>query len=123
MFDIGEMVEQVIDRGGGGDGVSIFGEAREGITGGCLGLLMSAGFFFAFFFLTLAIFTQADLYGFVITGAGFPVVLLLCVAGMVSPFVGVLWGLRGGQYNVTAHLGCFGISIILVIGIAIALSL
>ena len=50
-----------------------------------------------------------------------PLIFALCASGLASPFLGVMWGLRGGQYSVVQHFGCFVIYVGAILGGMLAL--
>lgn len=118
---------QILDRILGGSGAvgGIFGEAREALVGGCWGIFMSAGFLFLFFATGLALLfgIQNAPFDFQVRGVAFPLVCLLGVSAILSPFIGALFGAQSGIYRVTTHLGCFIIYIIALLGGIFALSL
>lgn len=108
--------------GGGGDGVSAVGEVKESVFGGCWGLLISSVFFFAFFFALLTWLIGIEEVDFQISPAASPFILLLCVGGILSPFMGIFFGLQGGKYRLTQHVGCMGILLLVLIGIIVGIS-
>jgi hypothetical protein len=103
---------------------SIFDEARESVVGGCLGTLMS-GFFLFFFFFTGIAFISGGIQdiNLELSLATLPVILLLGVSALVSPFLGVAFGLQSGQYRMGRHIGCFGMWLGLLLVAIIAISL
>jgi hypothetical protein len=119
------ILEGIMGGGGGSGGGlvgGLFSEFREGFVGGCLGIVMSAGFFFLFFFTLLAWLLGVNVQGFIIELGAFPIIALLCVSGMVSPVIGIVWGAKTGAYSMIRHIGCFGLYIIAMAIAVIALS-
>lgn len=116
-----KILEGVLGGGGGIVG-GLFGEFQEGFVGGCLGIIMSGGFFFLFFFTLLAWIFGVDIRGFIIGWGAFPIVALLCVSALMSPVIGIIWGAKTGAYSMIRHIGCFGLYIVAMAIAAIALS-
>src|SRR5688572_29105745 len=115
-------MEHLIGRVVGGGGIlgGIFGEAREAVLGGCWGLIMSAAFFFFFFVSGMAMTWGISNFPpeFQLNWNSFFLVALLCVSGLASPVMGVLFGLQSGFYSVGKHVVAFLLYlIILLIGV------
>jgi|GEM_PF-5909633 len=102
-----EIIENIIGGKGGVGG--IFGEAREALIGGCWGLFMSAGFFFAFFVTGLAmLFNVTDLpFELGNRAIMFPFVCIIGISALLSPFMGALFGAQSGIYSVVRHIFLF----------------
>ena len=103
---VGAILEQLLgvsNRGGGG---GFFSESKEAVFGGCFGLLMSTAFFFFFYTALLALIFRVNYQGYMLTGATVPLILVLGASGVISPFIGVMFGLQGGRYSATQHFGC-----------------
>jgi hypothetical protein len=121
------IMEQIIGRvvGGGGIFGAIFGEAREAVLGGCWGLIMSAAFFFFFFATGMAMLGDVSNFPpeYQLNWNSFFLIALLCVSGLASPVIGVLFGLQTGFYSVFKHIVAFAFYIILILAGIVALSL
>lgn len=109
---------------GANDGVSIIGEARESVAGGCWGLLMSSVYIFAFFMGLFAWMfgVESDTFTFRVSGAAPLVLVLLLVSALLSPIVGILLGMQGGRYRLWQHIVFFLIWLGIQVGAIIALS-
>ena len=118
---------EIVQRVVGGSGLlgGIFGEAREAVLGGCWGLIMSAAFFFFFFATGMAMVRGVSNFpaSYQLNWNSFFLVALLCVSGLASPVIGVLFGLQTGFYSVFKHLVAFALYIILILGGIVALSI
>ena len=104
-------MDQILGRvlGGGGVVGGLFGEFREAFIGGCWGIFMSAGFFFVFFVTGLALLFGVEGLPFELKldAIAFPFICIIGVSGILSPFVGALFGAQSGMYSVVRHMGCF----------------
>jgi len=102
---------------------SPFDEAREALVGGCWGTIMSGVFFFFFFFTLIGLLAggiNSSGIAFAIGAGALPFTLLLLVSALLSPFIGILFGVRGGDYRLTRHVGCFGLWLgLLLLGIVV----
>ena len=121
MFGIEQLLGGVL--GGKKDGGGVLGETKEAIIGGCWGLLMSGAFFFFFFFAAFTLIAGISDYDFKLSVSSSPLVLLMCVSGLMSPFIGVMFGLQGGRYSAARHVGCFVIYLGILIAGAILLTI
>lgn len=114
-------MDQIIQRVVGGGGIlgGIFGETREAVLGGCWGLIMSGVFFFFFFVTGMIMFwgisTFPEQYQFIVNSNGFIFILMLCLSGVASPFIGILFGLQTGFYSVGKHIAAFLLYLIIIL--------
>jgi len=100
------LIEQLLGGRGKAGGGGFFSESKEAVFGGCFGLLMSTAFFFFFYTGILALIFGVTYMGYGLTGATVPLILVLGASGVVSPFIGMMFGLQGGRYSITQHFGC-----------------
>jgi len=114
-----DILGRIVGGGGGGAG-GLFGEFREAFIGGCWGIFMSAGFFFVFFVTALAMLFGVEGFDIQFGAIAFPFVCLIGISGLLSPFVGALFGAQSGMYSVVRHMGCFVLYIIFIVGGMIA---
>lgn len=110
-----QLLEGIIG-GGGKDGGSLLSESKEAVFGGCLGLLMSTAFFFLFFTIGMAWLFGVTDFEYQLTGSTVPLILVLGASGVLSPLVGVMFGLQSGRYSATRHIGCFILYMGLILG-------
>jgi hypothetical protein len=103
---VGALLEQILGGGNKGGGGGFFSESKEAVFGGCFGLLMSTAFFFFFYTALLGLMFGVTYMGYGLTGATVPLILVLGASGVISPFIGVMFGLQGGRYSATQHFGC-----------------
>jgi hypothetical protein len=121
MFLVGDMLQGALR---GRDSNGIFGETKEAIIGGCWGLLMSSVFFFFFFLSVLVLFFPvAEYQDFKLGTATLPLIAAMCLSGFLSPVIGILFGLQGGRYSATRHVGCFVVYVAVLLGAMIAITL
>ncbi|MGJ3237298.1 MAG: hypothetical protein ACFE0Q_01185 [Anaerolineae bacterium] len=123
-----DFIEQIIGGGGNSGGGlfgGIFGEAREALVGGCWGIIMSGGFFFAFFTSALILLfgVQGLPFDLQLSGLAFPFICIIGISAILSPFIGMLFGAQSGAYSSIRHMGCFVLYLGALIGGMVAVSI